>query len=304
MLGDDDGVEVCRQMEGGRRWAGVFVVLISGVRTSPDEQAEGLESLADGYIARPVSNRELVARVEAYVRIQQVQGELARAETYRSLADLALGVSHNFNNLLTSIIGPVALMRRRTADEDLLRDLDHIAAAAERARVLVLHLDRSVNGLASALVEPVDLEEVAREAAASPGKSWAPKGERGLSVEVEAQSTPPVSALRAELLELLDRLLDNACEAMPEGGRITIAVRPEAERAVLEVRDAGVGMDEATRARALEPLFSTKGTVGTGLGLSLVQGAVRRWGGEVEVESAPGEGTTVRIRLSLWGGAR
>src|ERR1043165_8210815 len=86
---------------------------------------------------------------------------------------------------------------------------------------------------------------------------------------------------------------------MPEGGSISFETTTENERAVMRVRDTGTGMTEIVRRRCLEPFFSTKGDRGTGLGLSMVYGIVERHRGQLEIESAVGEGTTFIIRLPL-----
>jgi signal transduction histidine kinase len=89
----------------------------------------------------------------------------------------------------------------------------------------------------------------------------------------------------------------NARDAMPDGGTLSITARPGEDGLVVEVADTGVGMDEATRARALEPFFTTKGANGTGLGLATVYGIVNRYGGRLQLESTPGAGTRVTVWL-------
>src|SRR5207253_2729146 len=88
-------------------------------------------------------------------------------------------------------------------------------------------------------------------------------------------------------------------DAMPQGGRVLLETSIESERAVVRVADTGTGMTETVRRRCLEPFFSTKGERGTGLGLSMVYGIVERHRGQLEIQSAPGKGTTFLIRLPL-----
>src|SRR5258708_16246219 len=113
-----------------------------------------------------------------------------------------------------------------------------------------------------------------------------------------ATDLPAISGDEGEVRDALTNLILTAVDAMPEGGRITLRSRAVgSDRVHLEVTDTGVGMDEATRSRCLELFFTTKGARGTGLGLAMVYGMVERHGGELQIESELGAGTTVRLIL-------
>jgi CheY-like chemotaxis protein len=110
--------------------------------------------------------------------------------------------------------------------------------------------------------------------------------------------------IESEIREALTNLVFNAVDAMPQGGTLTLRTRSipgEAghEQALIEVVDTGAGMDEETRRRCLEPFFTTKGERGTGLGLAMVYGVIQRNGGSIEIDSAPGAGTTVRLSFAV-----
>jgi CheY-like chemotaxis protein len=114
----------------------------------------------------------------------------------------------------------------------------------------------------------------------------------------------------SEIREALTNLIFNAVDAMPEGGWLTVktlTLQPDAgspRRVRLEVGDTGPGMDEETRRRCLEPFFTTKGERGTGLGLAMVQGAAQRHKAELDIDSAPAEGTRVRLEFDTISDAR
>ena len=118
-----------------------------------------------------------------------------------------------------------------------------------------------------------------------------------------------VMGIDSEIREALTNLIFNAVDAMPEGGTITLRTAlagrvpeggaPEPPVATLEVSDTGIGMDDETKRRCMEPFFTTKGERGTGLGLAMVYGTVRRHDAKIEIESAPGRGTTVRLVFPL-----
>jgi CheY-like chemotaxis protein/anti-sigma regulatory factor (Ser/Thr protein kinase) len=127
-----------------------------------------------------------------------------------------------------------------------------------------------------------------------------------------APDLPPIMGAESELREALTNLVINAVDAMPKGGTLVIATKvtesasdgdeATAERRVhVEVRDTGNGMDDDTRRRCLEPFYTTKGERGTGLGLAMVYGTVRRHSGDIEIESAIGKGTTVRLSFAAPG---
>jgi CheY-like chemotaxis protein len=108
--------------------------------------------------------------------------------------------------------------------------------------------------------------------------------------------------VQSQIRDALVNLVFNAVDAMPSGGTLTIrtrtSIRAQGNWAVIEVADSGVGMDEESRRRCLEPFFSTKGTRGTGLGLPMVYGVVQRHGAQLEIESELGKGTLVRIEFA------
>ena len=123
----------------------------------------------------------------------------------------------------------------------------------------------------------------------------------GINIEVTTtfRANAIIAGEEAALREVLTNLIFNAVDAMPNGGRIYIDVAIEADRALLRLRDTGLGMTEEVKQRCLEPFFSTKGERGTGLGLSMVYGIIERHRGRLDIESAPGQGTTFIISLPI-----
>lgn len=245
--------------------------------------------------------RQVRAAEEALRRREE---QMFQAQHLEALGTLAGGVAHDFNNALT-VIGAYTDLLCDTVDiddprrEDLLeirRATDHAAALT---RQLLAYSRRQM--LRPAVV---DAGDCVRE---MHGMLAPLVGER-VTLELDLPETAlPVRADAAQLQQVLVNLVVNARDAMPEGGPVTISLRgsPAPEEAMpgwvaLEVRDCGVGMDQATLARAFEPFFTTKPLgQGTGLGLATVYGIVSQSGGRVEAESAPGQGTVVRVLLPL-----
>jgi CheY-like chemotaxis protein/anti-sigma regulatory factor (Ser/Thr protein kinase) len=122
--------------------------------------------------------------------------------------------------------------------------------------------------------------------------------QRGVVIDVVKQlhgELPPVAGIESEIREALTNLIFNAVDAMPEGGTLTLATGTVDGHVWLEIGDSGIGMDEETSRRCLEPFFTTKGERGTGLGLAMVYGFVQRHGAEIRIDSAPAQGTRIRI---------
>src|SRR6185312_7561477 len=152
------------------------------------------------------------------------------------------------------------------------------------------------------VLAPVDVNRVVQEVVELTRARWSDMPQqRGTVVEARLDLTHglgPASGIESEMREALTNLVFNAVDAMPDGGTLTVRTSALAAHIEIAVTDTGMGMDEETRRRCLEPFFTTKGDRGTGLGLAMVYGVVRRHSGEIEIESTPGVGTTVRLRFA------
>ena len=237
------------------------------------------------------------------------EAALRQSQKMEAMGQLTGGVAHDFNNLLTPIIGSLDMLTRRgLGNERERRLIDGALQSADRAKTLVQRL------LAFARRQPlqataVDLGLLIDGMAELIGSTVGP----GISVRVDvAADLPPASADANQLEMAILNLGVNARDAMPDGGTLTITAARESvivghrsglrqgHYIHLSVADTGSGMDEATRARAVEPFFSTKGIgKGTGLGLSMVHGLVAQLGGGLTIVSAPGQGTAVELWLPV-----
>jgi signal transduction histidine kinase/CheY-like chemotaxis protein len=240
---------------------------------------------------------------------RQREDQLRQAQRFEAVGQVAGGVAHDFNNLLTVILSAGGALRDRLASNAAAQeDAREIVYAAERAAALTRQL------LAFSRRQPLaprtfDLGE----AAAGMQRLLRRLLGEGIALTVTARARAPVHADPSQIEMALLNLAVNARDAMPEGGRLEVQVdavspdapgRPEGAPpgplALLRVRDTGVGMDAATRARVFEPFFTTKGPGrGTGLGLPIVLGVVSECGGAIELDSAPGQGTEFRIFLPM-----
>jgi PAS domain S-box-containing protein len=253
---------------------------------------------------------DVTALRDAEDALRESEHRLMQAQKMEALGRLAAGVSHDFNNLLTVILGYAQIHLHRKADDDTVRrDFETILRAGEKGADLTRQL---LAFSRSQVLRPrvLDLREVVRH--------MQPIVRRLLEADIEISEWADadlanVRADSGQMGQVLLNLVANARDAMPLGGTLWVELRnadvgeadaaqhpdvPAGRYVVLSVRDSGIGMDDATIERIFEPFFTTKeGGHGTGLGLSTVHGIVTQSGGCLEVDSAPGRGSTFRVYL-------
>jgi signal transduction histidine kinase len=261
------------------------------------------------YIGYAVDNARLLEEAQESARrlqavvddLKATQEQLVRGETLRAIGQLASGMAHHLNNLFAVILGRSELLLGGTEEAPARRSLEIIRRAAEDGADVARRVQRfsrlhpssepaavDLNRLAVAVVE---LTEPRRQEEAQSGHR--------IEVTVETGEVPPAVGETAPVREALMNLLLNAMDAMPEGGQATVKTWVEGNRVRCAVTDTGVGMSDDVRRQALQPFFTTKGPKRTGLGLSVAYGAVQRYGGALEIDSAPERGTTVTISLPV-----
>jgi signal transduction histidine kinase/DNA-binding response OmpR family regulator len=233
--------------------------------------------------------------------LERSQSSLVKTERLRALGEMAAGVAHDFNNLLSVILGRTELMLRRVGEPETMRDLDAVRRAAQDGADTVRRIQEFTRTRRTRAFERVDLAEVAREVVELTRPRWELEAQaKGVTYEFGVDGVaPPVAGRPEELREVLTNLITNAVDAMPAGGVCRLRVHVDGDWAVMTVSDTGVGMPEEMRLRVFEPFFTSKGPRGTGLGLAVSWGIVTRHGGTIDVDSAPGRGTTFRLRLPI-----
>lgn len=250
------------------------------------------------------TNQELE---KALSELKATQQQVIQQERLSAIGQMASGIAHDFNNTLTPILGfTELLLESDTLLDDKVearRCLEMLRTSAKDAASVVSRLREFYRPANTDEEFPVvDLGKIVQQAISLTEPKWRSQTQaRGVTVEVTAEmrASPFVAGEESALREVLTNLIFNAVDAMPDGGRIALETAIEAGEAVIRIGDTGTGMSEAVRQRCLEPFFSTKGELGTGLGLSMVYGIVERHRGKLEIESVAGQGTTFIIRLPL-----
>ena len=276
----------------------------------PDGTVRWVHEQADlqrGPDGRPA---KMVGVVQDITERKERESQILLAQRTEAVARLAGGVAHEYNNLLTAILGYCQLIAAALPAKDPLRgDLEEIRRAGQRAAVLTKQL---LAFSRRQIFQPqvFDLQEHLAGAAKTLGRMLGEDVVLNLALDPEAGR---VKADPGQIGELLVHLALNARDAMPKGGTLTIGTsaatldwssarsHPDAKPGryvVLSFADTGLGMPPEVLAHVFEPFFTTKGQGGrAGLGLATVYGIVRQSGGHVAVESAPGRGTTFRVYL-------
>ncbi|HET9638130.1 MAG TPA: ATP-binding protein [Allosphingosinicella sp.] len=274
----------------------VLVVLILGIsqtalRRAKRELEARAEALSGAYA-------ELQVQVEERAHAEE---QLRQAQKMQALGQLTGGIAHDFNNLLTVIQGSADILRRPgIAEAKRIRFADAIVQTAGRAAALTGQL------LAFARRQPLQPEVIDLNAKIE-GMTDLLDRTLGERVEIRTELAPGLCAIEVDPAQLESAILNiavNARDAMPDGGALTLhtgEAKPLADgrpAIFVAVSDNGTGIDEDALGRVFEPFFTTKSVgKGTGLGLSQVYGFAAQTGGDVQVESVVGEGTTVTLIL-------
>lgn len=292
----------------------VFGVLISARRESnrfSSGECEFLRQLSE-HVALAAHQAQLHGALQtAYEELRNTQQSVMQQERLRVLGQMASGIAHDINNA----ISPIALY----TDSMLERE----PGLSERARGYLRTIQQATSDVAETVARmrefyrqrvgqsqlvSLDLNAIVPQVIELTRARWEAMPQQGGTViEVKTSLTPdlpPITGAKSEIREALTNLVFNAVDAMPQGGTLTLRTRRDSEeRVVVEIIDTGIGMNDETRRRCLEPFFTTKGERGTGLGLAMVYGIMQRHGGDLEIDSTPGTGTTVRLCFSGAGDA-
>ena len=259
----------------------------------------------------------------AYEDLRRTQQTVMQQERLRALGQMASGIAHDINNALS----PAALYAQSLLERD--------STLSVQARDYLVIIQRAIDDVSNTVARmrefcrpreseltaaPVDLNRTLQQVLDLTRARWSDiPQERGIVIRMQTAfdaSLPTVMGAESEIRDALTNLILNAVDAMPDGGTITLrsvasartdpARLPNPAGAVasssavaVEVSDTGIGMSAAVRSRCLEPFYTTKGERGTGLGLAMVYGMTQRHGAELQIDSEPGVGTTMRLVFSI-----
>jgi len=315
-----------REVLGGRQAIGAHCYELFHGTAGPPEGCPAKAALETGEPARselfephlggrwldvsawPIKDRagkvvQLVHLVRDITERKQTEKMLMELEMLRAGQDLAAWVAHNFNNLLSGILGYIGFARESLQGRGLpLDDIERALECTERAAALAGKLRRWTRP-ASEHTQTISMGSLVDKLVTEVRRSL--PANIGLRVDA-ADSAARIEVPVESMLEALTNICDNASEAMPDGGTLTISAADSRREsgmrglyAVISVSDSGVGISPEALDKVFDPFFSTKSTVGVGLSLALTRRIVVECGGEIEVQSEPGKGSTFRVFLPV-----
>jgi signal transduction histidine kinase/ActR/RegA family two-component response regulator len=281
----------------------VFGVMLAA-RRAPGSfisaECEFLRQLCQ-HVALAAHQAQLYAALQAaYEDLRQSQQTIMQQERLRALGQMASGIAHDINNALSpaSLYAQVLLEGHKGVSPEarekiavIQRAIDDVSLTVARMREFYRRDERPL--------APVKINSAVGQVIELTRARWSDMPqERGAVVRVEKDLESgdlAIAGAENEIRDALTNLVFNAVDAMPSGGTLTLRTRSQSGQIIVEVSDTGIGMDEKTRSRCFEPFFTTKGERGTGLGLAMVFGMAQRHSAQVEIDSAPGRGTTMRL---------
>ncbi len=231
---------------------------------------------------------------EAYTSLQKTQGELVRAEQVAAIGEMAARLAHDLRNPLVTIGAWACDLKDEADDPETVQHAAEIIAS--EANDLEEILSMLIEPLAQRELQlaPVDLNALVINRARLCESGFE---ERGIEIDLSlADDLPPIRGDIAQLRRSLQNLLDNAADAMPEGGTVQISTGQNEENIWLRIEDTGVGLSNDIDERIFDAFYTTK-HYGSGIGLAVVWDTIRLHGFDIEVESSPGEGTAFIIQI-------
>jgi len=291
---------------------GVLVVARSAAEAFSSGECEFLQHLSE-HVALAANQTRLHGDLQrTYDDLRQSQHAVLQQERLRALGQMASGIAHDINNA----ISPIALYTESLLERE--------PGLSERTRSYLVTIQRAIDDVAETVArmrefyrarEPelslarVALNRIVEQVIELTRARWSDVPlQKGIVIQLRTDlnaGLPDVMGSEGEIRDALTNLIFNAVDAMPDGGVITLRTKthlpePGAESQRMqtvdvEVVDTGIGMDEETRRRCLEPFYTTKGERGTGLGLAMVYGMIQRHSAELEIDSLVGRGTTIRL---------
>ena len=259
---------------------------------------------------REIKFLKVVARIAAnaldnaflYENLESTRLQLVQSERLRALGELATGVAHNFNNLLSGILGHTQMLLSKDIDASIRERLQIVEKLVLDGGEIVRRIQEFTRLRTTKDFSAVNLKDIINDVVRMTELKWSGGHDTSkimLRVDANQMEIPIVDGNATELREVFINILFNAVDAMPNGGELRIRTETNGKNVFVYFVDTGEGMSEETRKRVFDPFFTTKGSKGTGLGMSVAYGIINRHNGQISIDSELGIGTTVTVQLPV-----
>ncbi len=243
------------------------------------------------------------SQIGVFIRRKQVESALLQSERLKSIGTITAGISHEFNNILAIISGNVSLLDMEYNSNGQLSDLLNVIQKATKDGVEItsgmlkfMREEEDVTKFASS-----DIRELIKQAIAFTMPRWKNEAQvKGLNYRIEEEGINEVSVIQCnptEIREVLVNLIQNALDAMPDGGSVSFNTWNNEQNVFVSISDTGKGMTEDVTKKIFDPFFTTRRPQGIGLGLSTSYGVMTRHAGKIDVKSEVGKGSTFILRF-------
>ena len=294
---------LCVPLKAKSKMIGVLEVINKVDDTSFTEEDAMLLNIFANQAALAIENARFYDELkDRYEEGKQLQEKLAESEKLRAMGLMASGVAHDFNNMLAIIFGNIDLAEVEDNKDMFLERLAKIKKAAVDSANIIKRLQKfTKTNSEDTPFQPVKFNDLAREAIEISTPMWkdGPYA-KGISIEIVDALTEEefiILGNDTDLREAIINMIFNSVYAMPQGGKIHLAMYKKDESIYLEISDNGIGMTEETKRRIFDPFFTTKGVNHSGLGMSMLYGTIKRHNGSIDIKTKPGEGTMFTIVL-------
>jgi len=239
---------------------------------------------------------------------KEFEQKLFQIDKLNALGLQSSGIAHDFNNILGIILGYLDIVKMgiKGEDEKVLDSLNIIEKAARDGAEIVDKIQQfsRIKKEHENVEKLIDLVEIIDEALKFTMPRWKTEAQsKGVEYEVVKHNFT-TSKYRArckpsELREVVINIINNSIDAMPNGGKIELSVKADGDNAVISISDNGSGIDDDIKEKVFDPFFTTKGVKRSGLGMSLSYSIMTRYDGEIRIDSSPGKGTTMHLKMPL-----
>ena len=291
------------------RVIGVMDIENKEIRGFDEEDLKALSSFANQVGIFIVNARLFSDLKETLKELKQAQDRIVQAEKLRAMGEMASGVAHDFNNILSVILGNIQLLLRnldKLGPVEIQDRLKAIEGSSRDGAETIRRIQEFTGVRKDKEFTALSINQIIDDVVILTQARWKDQPQsRGVQIQLikKPGEVPPLLGSPSELREVLMNIIFNAVDAMPEGGTLTLSTEPQEDDWVeVKIADTGIGMTEDLKGRIFDPFFTTKGVTNSGLGLSVSYGIVKRHGGEILVESEVGKGTTFLIHLPIGNG--